>query len=139
VRPTVGIAGFILGGGFGGFTRFAGLGADNLIAIRGVDANGNTIIADKDNNPELLWASRGAGGGKFVIVTDFHVRLMDVSSGGCGFFPLTVFTLPCHSRLNITPPFVGKLVWRACPLFGPASKSALLHVVWGARSHTTVF
>jgi FAD/FMN-containing dehydrogenase len=81
VRPTVGVAGFILGGGFGGFTRYAGLGADNLIAIKGVDANGNVINADKDNNPELLWASRGAGGGKFVIVTDFNVRLMDVTPG----------------------------------------------------------
>ena len=81
MRPTVGVAGFILGGGFGGFTRYAGLGADNLIAIKGVDANGNVVVADKDTNPELLWASRGAGGGKFVVVTDFHVRLMDVTPG----------------------------------------------------------
>jgi FAD/FMN-containing dehydrogenase len=77
----VGVAGFILGGGFGGFTRYAGLGADNLIAIKGVNANGDVVVADKDNNADLLWASRGAGGGKFLIVTDFHVRLMDVTPG----------------------------------------------------------
>ncbi|KIY98390.1 hypothetical protein MNEG_9575 [Monoraphidium neglectum] len=35
-RPDVGVAGYSLGGGFGGATRFAGLASDNIIAIRAV-------------------------------------------------------------------------------------------------------
>lgn len=86
-RPSVGFAGFVLGGGFGGYTRYAGLGADQIVAVKAVDANGDVVIADAKQNSALLWAARGAGGGKFAIVTDIYVRLMDVSTGALACLP----------------------------------------------------
>ncbi|KAI7846191.1 hypothetical protein COHA_000261 [Chlorella ohadii] len=78
-RPTVGISGYTLGGGFGGTVRWAGLGGDNLIALTAVDGRGRILRADHTKNSDLLWASRGGGGGRIAIVTEFKFRTMDVS------------------------------------------------------------
>lgn len=56
--------------------RYAGLASDNLIALTAVDGTGKVIRADAKKNSDLLWASRGGGGGRFVIVTEFEFRVM---------------------------------------------------------------
>lgn len=73
--PTVGIAGLTLGGGIGPLQRTIGLASDNLIGIKMVDAQGRTIIADENNNSDLLWASRGGGGGNFGIATEYMLKV----------------------------------------------------------------
>ena len=73
--PTVGIAGLTLGGGIGPLQRTIGLASDNLIGVKMVDAEGRTIIADKNNNSDLLWASRGGGGGNFGIATEYMLKV----------------------------------------------------------------
>lgn len=74
--PTVGIGGITLGGGIGPLQRTIGLISDNLISLEMVDAKGNVIKANKKQNADLLWASRGGGGGNFGIYTKykFNVR-----------------------------------------------------------------
>jgi FAD/FMN-containing dehydrogenase len=62
-------------------TRFAGLAADNLIAVTAVDGLGRIVYANATHNSDLLWASRGAGGGHLAVVTSFHFRTVDVSMG----------------------------------------------------------
>lgn len=70
---TVGLVGATLGGGFGLLTRSFGMACDNLIAAEIVVASNalgaEAIIADGTDNPDLLWALRGAGNGSFGIVT----------------------------------------------------------------------
>ena len=70
---TVGLVGATLGGGFGLLTRRFGMASDNLVAAEVVVApagGGAAVIqADEQNNPDLLWALRGAGNGNFGIVT----------------------------------------------------------------------
>lgn len=70
---TVGLVGATLGGGFGLLTRNFGMASDNLVAAEVVVASAAggaaAIIADEENNPDLLWALRGAGNGNFGIVT----------------------------------------------------------------------
>jgi FAD/FMN-containing dehydrogenase len=107
-RPSVGVSGFIMGGGFGGYTRYAGLGADQIIGFKAVDAQGDLLDVGSHNHTALLWASRGGGGGKFAIVTDWHVRLMDVSTGVTNF--------------NYTIPYdkVGALLAAGCCWLGRA-------------------
>ncbi|QXE02424.1 FAD-binding oxidoreductase [Terribacillus sp. DMT04] len=73
--PTVGIAGLTLGGGIGPLQRTIGLASDNLIGVKMVDAEGRTIIADENNNSDLLWASRGGGGGNFGIATEYKFKV----------------------------------------------------------------
>lgn len=41
------------GGGFGGTTRWAGLGGDNLIALTAVDGKGRILRADHTKNSDL--------------------------------------------------------------------------------------
>jgi hypothetical protein len=72
---TVGISGHTLGGGYGLSSRKHGLVADNLLQAEIVLPSGQTVIASKNNHPDLLWALRGAGAGNFGIVSEFKFKL----------------------------------------------------------------
>ena len=76
--PTVGLTGLALGGGIGRLSTLHGLTSDNLIGLRMIDANGRITIADVEQNADLLWASRGGGGGNFGVVTELTFRLQPV-------------------------------------------------------------
>eukprot|EP00197_Chlamydomonas_leiostraca_P008339 CAMPEP_0202875900 /NCGR_PEP_ID=MMETSP1391-20130828/28114_1 /ASSEMBLY_ACC=CAM_ASM_000867 /TAXON_ID=1034604 /ORGANISM="Chlamydomonas leiostraca, Strain SAG 11-49" /LENGTH=540 /DNA_ID=CAMNT_0049557653 /DNA_START=70 /DNA_END=1692 /DNA_ORIENTATION=- len=85
-RPVVGLSGFALVGGFGLSSRLGGLASDNVVAVKGVDHAGKVVEASANKNPDLLWALLGGGGGNLIIVTEWTLRTMNVSSG------ITVFT-----------------------------------------------
>lgn len=72
---TVGMGGFLLQGGFGWNSRERGLGCENVIGIDVVLADGSLVHASATENPDLLWAARGAGPGFFGVVVRFHLRL----------------------------------------------------------------
>jgi FAD/FMN-containing dehydrogenase len=70
---TVGVAGLILGGGFGSYSKGYGLAAANLIEAEIVTADGDIKIANACLNPDLFWALKGGGGG-FGVVTRLTLR-----------------------------------------------------------------
>ena len=70
---TVGVAGIILGGGFGSFSKAYGTAAANLIEAEVVTAAGEVKIANACSNPDLFWALKGGGAG-FGVVTRVTVR-----------------------------------------------------------------
>jgi len=67
--PAVGIAGLTLGGGFGILGRAHGLTSDRLVAAEVVLADGRVVECDGQRDGDLFWALRGAGGGRFGVVT----------------------------------------------------------------------
>src|SRR4051794_10777305 len=75
--PTVGVAGYSLGGGMGWLARSHGLQTNSLTAIELVTADGELVRTDRDNDPELFWALRG-GGGNFGVVTAIEFQLYPV-------------------------------------------------------------
>ncbi len=72
---AVGAGGHISGGGYGLLSRLHGLTVDwvSAVDILTVDANGKVVQrrVDKQHDPDLFRACRGAGGGNFGIITAF--------------------------------------------------------------------
>lgn len=74
---TVGVTGFVLGGGTGHLSRLCGLGADNLRSADVVLASGEHVRASADEHADLFWALRG-GSGNFGVVTALELALHEV-------------------------------------------------------------
>lgn len=73
--PTVGVAGYAMGGGSGPMSRLLGLGCDSLEAVELIDANGHLITASREKNNDLFWALQGAGDGNFGVAVRTIFRL----------------------------------------------------------------
>src|SRR5215469_4603798 len=56
---TVGVAGIILGGGFGSFSKAYGMAAANLLEAEIVPADGEVRIVNACSHPDLFWALKG--------------------------------------------------------------------------------
>jgi FAD/FMN-containing dehydrogenase len=74
----VGVAGFVLGGGYSFVSRSYGLGCDNVLALTIVTADG-AVHRVSESAPhraarDLFWACRGGGGGNFGVVVALELR-----------------------------------------------------------------
>ncbi|KAI3694102.1 hypothetical protein L1987_77062 [Smallanthus sonchifolius] len=75
--PTVGVGGYLSGGGYGNLVRKYGTGADNVVDARFMDANGN-ILDRNSMGEDLFWALRGGGASSFGIVLAWKLQLVPV-------------------------------------------------------------
>lgn len=71
---TVGLAGFIQGGGWGPWTRKYGMCCEHLVGATLILGNGERIEVSEAQHPRLLWALRGGGAMSYGIVTEFKVK-----------------------------------------------------------------
>ena len=75
---TVGVAGLVLGGGFGSYSKSYGTAAASLLEAEVVTADGMVRIANACTNPDLFWALKGGGGGTFGVVTRVTLRTYEL-------------------------------------------------------------
>jgi FAD/FMN-containing dehydrogenase len=91
---SVGIGGITLAGGVGFLVRKNGLTIDNLLAAEVVTADGETVHASEESEPDLFWAIRG-GEGNFGVATRLQLRLDEIPQivGGMLILPATPETI----------------------------------------------
>ncbi|MFS7944134.1 putative tetrahydroberberine oxidase [Helianthus anomalus] len=77
VCPTVGVGGYMGGGGYGNLVRKYGTAADNILDVRFMDVSGN-ILDRKSMGEDLFWALRGGGASSFGIVLAWKLGLVPV-------------------------------------------------------------
>jgi FAD binding domain/Berberine and berberine like len=77
--PTVGVAGYSLGGGESSLTPKLGYGCDSILGLEVVTADGKLVTATAQENPDLFWAMRGAGA-NFGIATSLEFELHPIES-----------------------------------------------------------
>lgn len=91
--PTVGLAGLVSGGGITLSMRDRGLACDSLESTRMVLWDGSVISCSNRENADLFWATRGAGGGNFGILTQLTLRTFPAT-------PTTRFSLRWYQDLE---------------------------------------
>jgi hypothetical protein len=74
-NPSVGIVGWLTGGGHGPLTQTYGMGVDQLLEARIVTPGGEELVTNACQHPDLFFAIRGGGGGTFGVVTEVVVRV----------------------------------------------------------------
>ena len=74
---SVGVTGYMMGGGIGFMSRHLGLGCSSIRSALLVTPEGHIRRIDAGSDPDLFWALRGGGGG-FGVITELEVDLTPV-------------------------------------------------------------
>ncbi len=74
--PSVGIGGYVLGGGYGLLSRRFGLASDNALSMTMVTADGENVVkVSAEENADLFWGLCGGGGGNFGVLVDVTFKI----------------------------------------------------------------
>lgn len=117
-EPSVGVVGFLLGGGLGPFARSHGFGSDRLEAATVVTGRGEVVEASAEGDAELLWALRGGGHG-LGVVTEMRLRLAPVPALFGGYLAFTEEHVAAVVR--------GWLAWTRTAEPGVTTNLTILH------------
>ncbi|OAP62842.1 hypothetical protein AYL99_02069 [Fonsecaea erecta] len=91
--PNVGIGGWVTGAGHAPISALYGLGADQVLEMEVVTANGTYLTINEDSYPGLFWAMRGGGGSTFAVLISVTVRAYSV-------LPTTVYAFNYNTTAN---------------------------------------
>ncbi|MBK7370082.1 MAG: FAD-binding oxidoreductase [Saprospiraceae bacterium] len=74
--PTVCVAGYMQGGGYGLTSRAFGMNCDCVLEVMVMLADGRIVKANQNLNSDLFWAVRGGTGGNFGILLNIKYQLV---------------------------------------------------------------
>ena len=97
---TVGVAGLVMGGGFGSWSKRFGLAAASLLQAEIVTADGAVHTVNACQEPDLFWALKGGGGGSFGVVTRITLQTHELpESFGWARFKVRASSREAYRRL----------------------------------------
>jgi len=83
---TVGVAGYMQGGGYGFTSLMFGMNCDQVLGFHMALAGGRIVKANTKENPDLFWAVRGGTGNNFGVLLEIEYRLQELGQlWGFGF------------------------------------------------------
>ncbi|KAI1161971.1 hypothetical protein F5B18DRAFT_653107 [Nemania serpens] len=85
-----GSGGWLSSGGHSTVTSTFGLGADQVLSLEVVTADGKLVTADPQTNQDLFWAMRGGGGATYGIITSVVMKAYPPISISASSLSLTV-------------------------------------------------
>jgi FAD binding domain-containing protein len=74
---TVGIAGWLQGGGHSPLSPIYGMGVDNVRQLEIITPKGGKVIANECQNSDLFFAMKGGGGGTFGVITSITYKAIE--------------------------------------------------------------
>lgn len=72
--PSVGLGGYIQGGGHGPLASTHGLASNQVLQMTVVTTTGEILTANDFQNQDLFWALRGGGPGQYGVVTEYVIK-----------------------------------------------------------------
>ncbi|CAG8058291.1 unnamed protein product [Penicillium olsonii] len=99
---SIGVGGFILGGGISYHSNLYGWACDNVESFEVVTASGLILTVSEKLYPELYWALRG-GGNNFGLVTKYNLFTIPAPQmyGGARIFQETEFPDVINAWINV--------------------------------------
>ncbi|KAI1809726.1 FAD-binding domain-containing protein [Poronia punctata] len=71
---SVSVGGYLTGGGHSVLAQLYGMGADQVLEMEVVTAQGDILVANECQNKDLFWAMRGGGGSTFGVMTSVTLK-----------------------------------------------------------------
>jgi hypothetical protein len=129
--PTVGVAGYSLGGGESSLTPRFGYGCDSIVSLDVVTADSKVLRASTEENPELFWAMRGAGA-NFGIATSLEFQLHPIETvlSGSLRYPIRQAKRILRFLDRFAPTIPPELFLIAAVLPHPGERMLDIKVVW---------
>ena len=129
--PTVGIAGYSLGGGESSLTPKFGYGCDNIIGLEVVTADGKVVRACESEHADLFWAMRGAGA-NFGVATalEFQLHAIETVLSGDLKYPIRQAKKILHFLDSFATTIPPELFLTAAVLPHPGERMLDVKVVW---------
>jgi len=78
--PTVSVAGYMQGGGYGITSRKFGINCDCVLEVTVMLADGSIVVANRYQNVDLFWAIRGGTGGNFGVLLSIKYQLFELGN-----------------------------------------------------------
>jgi FAD binding domain/Berberine and berberine like len=129
--PTVGVAGYSLGGGESSLTPKFGYGCDSIVGLEVVTADGKLLTVRAEENSDLFWAMRGAGA-NFGIATSLEFQLHPIETilSGSLRYPIRQARKVLHFLDDFAPTIPAELFLTAAVLPHPGERMLDIKVVW---------